>query len=376
MKSSFLKHLERQAKSFLYQSIFARIFRNKPAPLPLDKSKVKTILLIRRDMIGDMILTTSGIEFLNRIMPDAKIDVFCSPKGAMVLEHNPRVSRLFVADLKSLTQTLRTAFQLRKHHYDLILALTIRRTTQDGLLANLISKKAIKSCILLKKSADLYPVLFNAPVDITDYTGQETKSLFENLHYFLAKLFGEKVDLPSVKQELFIAESEKKIAEDFLREKVRGQFVVFNTSARLPEKEWGLHNASQFLKAVSQRFPNLVVVVSCDVDEREAVEKVLGELACKNVMLAPKVHFRVLSHLISKAQLLISPDTALVHVAATFNVPSVILCAREHSGIEFTPMGKHENIWADAGTPITSIPPELVLSRVQSALMEINQNSQ
>lgn len=368
MSSAVLKAIERRAKTVLYKNVFAKLFRNAPASIPIDKTRVKRILLIRRDMIGDMILTTSGIEFLSRVAPHAKLDVFCSPKGFLVLERNPRVDRLFVADLKSLVQTLRVAFRLRKESYDLILALTFGRATQDGLLANVISTRAIKACMLLPKSADLYPVLFNAPVDIGARRDEPPKPLFENLHRFLATLFGEKSDFALLKQEIFISEPEKEIAETFWRERIRSRFIVFNVSARLREKEWGLGNARRFLERFAPAFPELRVVVTCDEKDRADVEAALKGLPFENVALSPRMHLRSLAHLVSKSELLVSPDTALAHIAATFNVPSIILCVERHSGTEFAPMGKHETIWAETGRTIESIPPELVFSKVQTAL--------
>ncbi|MBC8042001.1 MAG: glycosyltransferase family 9 protein [Rhizobacter sp.] len=370
---SVLKQFERTAKVFLYEGLFRRLFRNEPVSLPLDPNSIKRVLLIRRDMIGDMIIASSGIRYLNELLPDAKIDIFCAPKGKVILEHNPRVEKIYTASLTNAFNTYRTALQASKTQYDLILALTFKRTTQDGFWANIISRTAIKAAIEIPKSAEQHRQLFNALVDIGHTTGEKPTPLYQNLHRFIAALFGAKPDERRIVQEIFISAAEKAVAENFLTERQQGLFIVFNISARLKEKEWHRDHNLKFLQRLTLSHPELAVLVSADPDKIDAAKALVAAVASPKVNFISPMPLRSLAHLISKAVMLVSPDTALVHVAATFNVASVMMCTGKHSGEEFEPQGEHLAVWAKDAASVDTISPEQVFDAFEEMLARIAQ---
>ncbi len=57
---------------------------------------VKTILVVRHDRIGDMVLTTPLFEALRRVFPGARIIVLASRINAAVIEHHPCVDEVVV----------------------------------------------------------------------------------------------------------------------------------------------------------------------------------------------------------------------------------------------------------------------------------------
>ena len=74
------------------------------------------ILCIRCDRIGDMLVSTPVIHRLRELYPDAVLDVIASPLGAVALEDNPDVSRLFIYDKKSAASWLRLLPHLLEPH--------------------------------------------------------------------------------------------------------------------------------------------------------------------------------------------------------------------------------------------------------------------
>ena len=74
------------------------------------------ILCIRCDRIGDMLVSTPVIHRLRELYPDAVLDVIASPLGAVALEDNPDVSRLFIYDKKSVASWLRLLPHLLEPH--------------------------------------------------------------------------------------------------------------------------------------------------------------------------------------------------------------------------------------------------------------------
>lgn len=89
------------------------------------------ILIIKRDKIGDMLLTTPMLQHLRRSLPSAEIHLLANDYNAWVASNNPNIDRLwiyprvrigrkirFTAAFKQLWQIL----QLRREHFDVALA--------------------------------------------------------------------------------------------------------------------------------------------------------------------------------------------------------------------------------------------------------------
>lgn len=60
--------------------------------------RIDSILLVKLDHIGDMILATPAIEAVKRRYPHAFIGVLCGSQGRKVLINNPNVDRVWILD--------------------------------------------------------------------------------------------------------------------------------------------------------------------------------------------------------------------------------------------------------------------------------------
>jgi ADP-heptose:LPS heptosyltransferase len=361
----FLKKLERANKRFWYKTVFRLLFRNTPAMLPLDLKNVKRLLVIRRDMVGDMVITSSLFRRLKEKNPSLVIDVFCSPKGKSVLANNPRIERIFAAN--GFTEILFQIQEARRNRYDAMMCLSYSRSTQDGLIANLIDARAVKACFYEEKNADLYPQLFNAQLAARE-RGQQP--LYESLHRFTTLFFGMDYDEKAIQQELFPTDADKESAEDFLYPLRESPFIVFNISARAAYRQWGRENNRTFLEKFIAAYPKMPIVISSSPDERAEAAWLKAELQSPSIyLLSENFSLFALSEVLAKAALLVSPDTALVHIAATHGVRSVILCTPLSSGVEWTPLHvPHINIYTAGRESIRSISPDDVMRGVDDLL--------
>jgi heptosyltransferase III len=89
------------------------------------------ILLVKRDKIGDMLLTTPLLSHLRRLLPDARIDVLANDYNAWVAQHHPAVDRLWVYPrtrhagrlrFSAVVAQMSQQWALRSHHYDVAIA--------------------------------------------------------------------------------------------------------------------------------------------------------------------------------------------------------------------------------------------------------------
>lgn len=92
---------------------------------------MKKILIIRRDNIGDLVLTTPFIYALKKKFPDASIDIFTNSYCAPVLANNPDVDNIFVYEkahhrgarsvISVYWERCRLLWSLRRNKYDTII---------------------------------------------------------------------------------------------------------------------------------------------------------------------------------------------------------------------------------------------------------------
>jgi heptosyltransferase-2 len=119
------------------------------------KQKIRKILIIRYDFVGDTILTIPFIKNLKQNLSEAKIDVLVSQISGQLLCGNPDVNKIFYFSRSSFhkyenveavskknevySSILGCAKALRKEKYDLIFVL--KRSFSSAILAFLIGAK-------------------------------------------------------------------------------------------------------------------------------------------------------------------------------------------------------------------------------------------
>jgi ADP-heptose:LPS heptosyltransferase len=110
------------------------------------------ILVIRRDNIGDLVCTTPLFSSLRHAFPTAYIAALVNTYSAPVLANNPEIDDVFAytkgkhganqgGKIQRFIATFRLLSMLRKHHFDVIIAIGKSSVT----LAKLISPKRVIS---------------------------------------------------------------------------------------------------------------------------------------------------------------------------------------------------------------------------------------
>ncbi|MCS6989055.1 MAG: hypothetical protein NZM06_06000 [Chloroherpetonaceae bacterium] len=365
-----LKRVESALKVALYKGLFARLFRNEPFQKPLDARQVKRILILRRDMFGDMIITTSLFKAIQDLNPNIEIDVIASRKGEQVIRRNPRLSKIWVHN-ESAIGFLKTLLEARRRRYDAALCLSMSGMTKDGLIANLVAPRAPKLTIKQPKPHDLYSILFNKEVDANHLR----EPLWMSQKRVLDALFGVEYPEENLAQELYPSpEAEAQVADFLARNGLeKKKFVVVNLSARMWYRRWGRENFVAYLREITYRYADLKIVLTATPDERELVWGILDDVHDENLFRLPsEFGFDGVIALTKQAMLLVSPDTANVHIAATFGVPCVILCTPLSSNVMWIPLRiRHVSVYAEKPEPISSVSPARVVAATETLLNEL-----
>jgi ADP-heptose:LPS heptosyltransferase len=365
-----IKRIEYGLKVLLYKGVFQALFRNKPFTKTLDAQQVERILILRRDMFGDMVITTALFNAIQTLNPNIKLDVIASQKGEQVIRHNPRLSSIWIHD-KSLLGFWKMILEARKYRYDAVICLSISGLTKDGLIANLIARTAPKLTIRQPKSHNLYQILFNKEVDANHLK----EPLWLSQKRVLDALFGVEYPEENLTQELYPSPAAEKRVEEFLSQNrlEKKKYVVVNLSARLWYRRWGRANFVAYLREMIYRYADLKFVITATPDEHELVWGIMDDVRDEHLFRIPnEFGLEEIMLLTKHALLLVSPDTANVHIAATYKTPSVILCTPLSSNVMWTPLhNRHISIYTPTPEPITSITPEQVIQASETLLREI-----
>ena len=91
-----------------------------------------------------------------------------------------------------------------------------------------------------------------------------------------------------------------------------------------------------------------------------------------NILHFPASSFQIISALIEKADLLISPDTSLIHIASTFDINQIVLAnnAPVHR-IKFAPLSSVNRVIVPLADKINV--PYIEVEQVLDKFMEIQQ---
>ncbi len=271
--------------------------------------KINKILFITLSNIGDVILTLPALDYLREAFPEARITVMSGPRPKEIFENNPRVYRLIIYDKHSgLIDKIRLFNELRKEGFDLI--------------------------------ADLRNSLFGALLPARYHTSVFLNILPDIRQMSQGHLFKIKKSLPAGRQEISKIKNKPLDAQNkslYIRpedeEYIKGllkadniadsdKIIVISCGARSYIKRWAKEKFVELISRLVEEFEAKIVLVG-DKDDLP-VGKYIAEHSSYPVLnLCGKTDIAELSCLLENAALLITNDSANLHLAGYLGVPVV-----------------------------------------------------
>jgi ADP-heptose:LPS heptosyltransferase len=298
--------------------------------LPLVSAHPK-ILVIRRDNIGDLILTTPLIHALRRRFPEAWIGALVNSYNARVLAANSDLDEVFVytkakhrgsASLWSAYwSTLSLILRLRKLRVDYAVLASPAASSKAQMFARRIKARTI---VGFGESATPDFRLKANPAG----TLHEVEEVFR-----IALLFG--IEGAPPKTAVFVDEGEVDEAQGRIRKALPGTAALIGVhiSARKPQQRWPADRFVEFLRQLARHRPDLAFILFWSPGESDnpthpgdeaKAQHILEQLRGFPIMPFPT---RTLSDLfvgLAVCELVICSDGGAMHAAAALGKP--ILC--------------------------------------------------
>lgn len=269
----------------------------------IENNNIKKILFMRYDgKIGDMVINTLMFREIKKKYPHIEIGVVTKGGARIIIENNPNVDKVYEyqKDRKSIKKL---ASKITEEKYDLVIDFSEVLRVNQMMLINLC--RARFNMGLNKEEWDLFDISYSKPEGYIHIT-EIYRRILEKLGI---------TDI-TIGYELFFDEKQKNKVDDLLRDITHKKIVVFNPFAASKHRDLNLENILKIGKIVLEDENNILIFIG-EKRRKKELENVIKELG-KDVIFPELENIMETSYLISKADLVITPDTSIVHIAAAF----------------------------------------------------------
>lgn len=289
------------------------------------------ILVIEEEPIGDVIMATPFFNGLRKRYPRAGITVMIGRWAKDVINNNPYINEIIVQDcpwaFSDLLISPKTVFdhlkyfftypkllnKLKSEKFDL--AVDLRGDFRNIFLFILLPK--IKYSLSYGRTGGEYFLSQSALFKKSEHEIEKNLTLLKYLG----------VDAAGVKIEVFPSEKDCRKIKDILQscDIKEGDFIcVIHPGSRRQVRLWPLGRYALIGKFVKGKY-NAKVILTGSRQDLPLVEQIRKDMQGEGINLVGKLTLLELAALLKRANLLICPDTSVMHLAAAFNTSTVAL---------------------------------------------------
>ncbi len=368
MTNRVLGRLELVFRNAVAYPLLRLLFRNERVALPLDIRSIASVVVLRYDKIGDMIVTLPIFEMLKRRNPQLKIGVVTSESNLEIVKDHSCVDECFVLYRNPL-RLLRELWRLRNSRYEVVLNFIFNRTTSGGIIANLACPHAVK----IGQGAEKYGFYFNAMLELP----RSSVHMLDILAFYIEQVFGFRVGATERRLRMEIVDITRNRVDDYLanyalhrRDRKAGKrrrYYVLNISAREANKRISPSQGLLVARGLLGRKDAAVVVISApeDTGTRKEVVRSLGSLRCHAFPDSGQATMHEIASLVEGAVGVVSPDTSIIHVASATRTPVLGFFTPLQVNQEWLPYKtKHTFVLAPDGRSVSEISPEALRKAV------------
>ncbi|MFA5146141.1 MAG: lipopolysaccharide heptosyltransferase II [Candidatus Omnitrophota bacterium] len=293
--------------------------------------KVKKILIVNVNWVGDVIFSTPFIRAVREACPDSHIACLIHPRCAEVLEGNPRLNEIIIYDEegihRSLPGKLRLISSLRAAHFDT--AFILHRSVTKAVMTMLAGVRERVGYAAKRRSAFLTKVV--------DEPAEET----HKVEYFLNIARASGIAARDNSYEFFISDADRSFIKDLLRQKGvadKDLLVVMCPGGNWGPKRWPKENFARLADLLIDKYGVKVALAGATKDIVLAEE--ISEMVKHDIIITcGGTTLKGLGALLERADLVVANDTGPMHTAVAMKTKVIALFGPTSPGIT-GPYGK------------------------------------
>jgi len=285
-----------------------------------DIKNVRKILFLRYDRIGDMVITTPVFRELKMCYPEIHVSVLASKINHTVLVNNPYVDAVYINKKNDFLRDIKSLLDLRKKNFDVCVEFDHSVIPHAILRLKIIKPKIVIS--VLKKGR--YGVNGNELQLYDFYTAKENNFHFRDI--WLETLSPLGVVPKSNNYDLFHTELQNKIAQDFINCFKENFLIGINLEGAVEGKKIEFNDLEKICKGLFEKHKNIKIIILSHPKKYHETKTKIACMNLKYVLTSYKTETILdLAALVSKFDLIITPDTSITHVASAYNKPIVTI---------------------------------------------------
>lgn len=315
---NFFKRIEFKIKdSFFY--IFQLLLKKGKTDFKIpDGNKLRKILILRPDRIGDTVCSFPLIDSLRESFSQLKISIFASSKNYPLIKNDPRFDKIFIYR-RNIFRDIREVFAIRREKYECVVDLLADDSVTTLFLSQFCSVKSKRIGLGKKKYEKYYDYNYSPESNCEEHTVDINLKLLEAFgsSYTITDRHAPPfVDKPSL-------DKINRFMDTIPNSNPDGLIVGFNLSARGENRNWGYKKSKELISKIIETYNNCTIILITAPNERSRGDRIDVHFDRNVVQIPPNANLTEVSALILKLDLLISPDTSLVHIARSFQIPVI-----------------------------------------------------
>lgn len=312
----------------LLRKVIPKIF-DYNAESEIRNNKNLTAVIYSIDRIGDAIACSIAIDAIRKYCKNAKIIVICSRYSSTIFQSDPNIICYEIKNSNALLSITKAAFEIKNMYgkVDLLFSPTAGNKIPPNIFMGILRARCN---IVVEKST----LMMHQPEHGSTLNG----SLFSMYKKELEKYGLSAQDRPSiVSREAAI---EKK--ESFLKAIGIDNYIIINLDAFDKKRCF----PSTIVKEIKYQFKegNVNYIIVCPPEKIREYKYIYN--ADSHIFIydnVSSIHDNIA--ILKDAKLIVSPDTALIHIASAFNIPTIAVYRDQHNAKYWPPVSdKNESI--------------------------------
>jgi len=353
-----LKKLEVLGRRILFQVIAPGLSTDKVlSSVPADES-LSGILIMRQDRIGDMIMTLPLIRGLRELYPGTRIGVVASESNRIILKYEAGVD--VITYRKDPGGFISSLAEARRFSPDAAVDMHMHDSTTSFLYA--LFSGARWRLHIDRENGLPFNIRVKAPQD---------GHIMDAFAGLLSGL-GRKVEAVGLDREIVLSKEETGFAKDFWSRSgiLSGDCVAVNISAGGENRRWGVDRYIRVCVCILEMgLKPLIIYSPSDYEAAYAVCR--SEPGIFVSPVTPSILH--LAALIRGVRILVSPDTSVIHLAASIGIPVVGMYLPFNPSLpKWYPWDvKSEVLLASDHISLDSVSPEMVSGAVRRLVIDM-----
>lgn len=276
------------------------------------------VLFLRHDRIGDMILSTGILRTIAESHPTIQLDVLASNANAPVLRNEPYVHEVIAFDRKAVLVFPSVFRDLRRRRYDAVIDCMVTAPSLTTLMLMLASGARYRIGVA-ERGNDFAYTLPVPPREAAEHIVDKLGAL--------VTAFGLQPSALDLHPRVRLTAAETERGEhawtgDTEHGPTKGPRLLVNVSAGRAHHYWPDERFAAVIRTAREHLPSVQVIVVSSPSERGRAASIAAEGGARFVA---DDGIRDAMAIVSRADIVFTPDTSISHACSAFDKPAVVL---------------------------------------------------